>query len=196
MQGITEAIKYLYQQFILRDVVAYVAPGTILAACLVTVHFGSLEPAVNFIKWIPAIAYVPIYGLLFTTGLGIQNFGEMIKLLKDTVRADEKEHLDYLQHFHRAVLSSQTSKQMVNEYSDVLERTRERIEIKKYATGNIAVAMVMGALLIGITKTFPNSARWANLFILAILVISLIRAHRVQVKNVEIWENGAIDNHK
>jgi hypothetical protein len=32
MQGITEAIKYLYQQFILRDVVAYVTPRTVLAA--------------------------------------------------------------------------------------------------------------------------------------------------------------------
>lgn len=31
MQGIAEGIKYLYQQFILRDVVAYVTPGTILA---------------------------------------------------------------------------------------------------------------------------------------------------------------------
>lgn len=196
MQGITEAIKYFYQQFILRDVVAYVAPGTILAACLVSVLFDGLEPAVNFFKGIPAIAYVPIYGLLFTTGLGIQNFGEMIKLLKDTVRANEKEHLDNLQRFHRAVLSRQVSKQMVNEYSDVLERTRERIEIKKYAAGNIAVAMVMGVLLIGITKTFPNSARWAILFIVAILAISLIRAHHVQVKNVEIWEDGAIDNHK
>ena len=196
MQGIAEAIKYLYQQFILRDVVAYVAPGTILAACLVSVYFGGLEPAVNSLKWIPAIAYVPIYGLLFTTGLGIQNFGEMIRLLKDTVRANEKEHLNKLQQFHRAVLSTEISKQMLPEYSEVLERTRERIEIKKYATGNIAVAMLMGALLIGITKTFPNSARWAILVILAILAISLIRAHRVQVWNVKFWEDGANDNHK
>jgi len=196
MQGIAEAIKYLYQQFILRDVVAYVAPGTILAACLVGVHFGGLEPALIFIKGIPAIAYVPIYGLLFTTGLGIQNFGEMIKLLKDTVRANEKEHLDRLQQFHRAVLSREISKKMLNEYSDVIERTRERIEIKKYATGNIAIAMLIGALVIGITKTFPNSARWAILVIVAILAISLIRAHRVQVKNVKTWEDGAIDSHE
>jgi hypothetical protein len=199
MQGITEAIKYLYQQFILRDVVAYVAPGTILAVCLASVHFGGLESAFNFIKSIPAIAYVPIYGLLFTTGLAIQNFGEMIKLLKDTVRANEKEHLEKLQQFHRTVLSKQTAKQMVNEYSDVLERTRERIEIKKYATGNIAVAMVISALFVGLTKTFPNSTRWAMLVVVAILAISLIRAHRVQVNNVKIWEDGvdgAIDNHK
>jgi hypothetical protein len=128
--------------------------------------------------------------------LGIQNFGEMIKLVKDTVRANEKEHLNKLQDFHRAVLSKQISKQMVSEYNDVLERTRERIEVKKYATGNIAVAIIMGALLIGIANGFPNSARSAILVMIAILAISLIRAHRVQVKNVKIWEDGAIDSHK
>jgi len=196
MQGITEAIKYLYQQFILRDVVAYVAPGAVLAVCLLGVHLGGPLPTINFIKDIPAIAYVPIYGLLFTTGLGIQNFGEMIKLLRDSVRRNEKEHLDKLQEFHRAVLSNRVSGQMVNEYSDVLERTRERIEIKKYATGNLALAMVMGAILIWITKTFPNSWNWAILVIVAILAISLRRAHLVQVKNVKIWEDAAIENQK
>ena len=196
MQGITEAIKYLYQQFILRDVVAYVAPGTILAACLLGVHLGGVEPTINFIKGIPAIAFVPIYGLLFTTGLGIQNFGEMIKLLRDTVRSDETEHLDKLQEFHHAVLSRRVSEQMVNEYRDVLERTRERIEVKKYAAGNIALAMVMGAILIGISKTFPNSWSWVVLVTVAILAISLIRTHLVQVKNVKIWEDGAIKSHK
>src|SRR5829696_5713784 len=113
MQGIAEAIKYLYQQFILRDVVAYVAPGTILAACLLRVHFRGLEPAVLFVEGIPKIAYVPIYGLLFTLGFGIQNFGELIGLLKDHVRKDDNGHLsetlrfEKLQEFHRVVLSRQ-----------------------------------------------------------------------------------------
>jgi hypothetical protein len=196
MQGITEAIKYLYQQFILRDVVAYVTPGTVLAACLLGVHLGGVNPTIDFIKCIPAIAYVPIYGLLFTIGLGIENFGEMIKLLRNTERANETEHLDKLQDFHRAVLSRRVSKRMVDEYSDVLQRTRERIEVKKYAAGNIALAMVMGTVFIGITKTFPTSSNWAILAIVEILAISLIRAHLVQVKNVKIWEEGAINNHE
>jgi len=196
MQGLTEAIKYLYQQFILRDVVAYVAPGTILAACLLGGRLGGLEATIGFIKGIPAIAYVPIYGLLFTAGLGIENFGEMIKLLRASMRANEKEHLDQLQRFHRAVLSKRVSEQMVDEYREVLERTRERIEVKKYAAGNIALAMVMGAILVWITKTFPNSWSWATVVVVAILAISLIRAHLVQVNNVKIWEDRAIDKHE
>ena len=194
MQGLVDAIKYLYQQFILRDVVAYVAPGTILAACLLRVYLGSLEHAVEFLKSIPAVAYVPVYGLLFTMGLGIQNFGEMIKLLKDTVRKDEQQRLEKLQQFHRVVLSHRVSHQMSNEYSEVLERTRERIDIKKYASGNIALATVMGAIVIWVGKTFPTSAHWAILGIGVILVVSLIRANHHQAGNVAIWEEGAINN--
>ena len=198
MQGIAEAIKYLYQQFILRDVVAYVAPGTILAACLRRLQFGGLDPALEFIRDIPPIAYVPIYGLLFTIGLGIQNFGEMIKfrgrsLLKDHARENDKARFDKLQDFHRAVLSRQVSEQMTNEYSEVLERTRERIEIKKYASGNIALAVVMSAISMLVAKTFTNTTRWVILVIGAILVVSLIRANHWQAVQAKTWEDKATD---
>lgn len=201
MQGIVEAIKYLYQQFILRDVVAYVAPGTILATCLLRVHFRGLEPAVLFIQGIPKIAYVPIYGLLFTLGLGIQNFGELIGLLKDHVRKDKKGHLseelrfEKLQQFHRVVLSRQTSDQR-DDYAEWMERTRERIEVKKYAAGNIALALVMGAVLILLAKLSWNAGRWAILATGAILAVSLIYTNHRQAANVKIWEDGAIGGDK
>ena len=176
MQGIVEAIKYLYQQFILRDVVAYVAPGTFLAACLLRVHFRGLEPAILFIERIPKIAYVPIYGLLFTMGLGIQNFGELIGLLKDHVRKDQNGRLseelrfNKLQDFHRAVLSGQTPDQS-DGYAESMERTRERIEVKKYASGNIALALVMGAIVTLLAKLSWNAGRWAMLATGAILAV-------------------------
>jgi hypothetical protein len=199
MQGIAEAIKYLYQQFILRDVVAYVAPGAILAACLMRVHFRELELALRFIERIPKIAYVPIYGLLFTLGLGIQNFGEKIRLLKDNVRKDcrgrpsEELRFNKLQDFHRAVLSGQIPDQS-DGYAESMERTRERIEVKKYASGNIALALVMGTVVILLAKLSLNAGRWAILATGAILAGSLIRANRRQAKNIPIWEDGAINH--
>jgi hypothetical protein len=196
MQGIAEAIKYLYQQFILRDVVAYVAPGAILAACLLRLHFHDLDTALKFVRDIPPIAYVPIYGLLFTIGLGIQNFGVMIRLLKEHTRENEKVRFHKLQEFHRAVLSRQVADQMVDEYREALERTRERIEIKKYASGNIALALVITAISMLVAKTFPNSASWVILAIGAILVVSLIHANRCQAENVKTWEDGVIPNHQ
>jgi hypothetical protein len=201
MQGLTEAIKYLYQQFILRDVVAYVTPGTILAACLLRVHFSGLEPVVLFIEGIPKVAYVPIYGLLFTMGLGIQNFGELIGLLTDHVRKDKQGHLseklrfEKLQEFHRVVLSRQTPDEKDN-YAEWMERTRERIEVKKYASGNIALALAMGTIVILLSKLSWNAGRWAILATGAILAVSLIRANHLQAENVRLWEDGAIHPHK
>lgn len=200
MQGIPEAIKYLYQQFILRDVVAYVAPGTILAACLLRVHFLDLEHALYFIERIPKVAYVPIYGVLFTLGLGIQNFGETIGLVKDNVRKDcqgrpsEELRFNKLQKFHRVVLLRQTPDEK-DGYTEWMERTRERIEVKKYASGNIALALVMGAVVFLLAKLSLNAGRWAILATGAILAASMIRANHRQAKNVQIWEEGAINHH-
>ena len=72
-------------------------------------------------------------------------------------RDNDKDRFVELQKFHRAVLSSQVSHQMVTEYSEVLERTRERIEVKKYASGNIALARV--------TKHYGHSYGWHFSFV-------------------------------
>ena len=194
MQGLAEGIKYLYQQFILRDVVAYVTPGTILAACVLRVYLGSETAAVAFIKDIPAVAYIPIYGFLFITGLGIQNLGELIKLLPEHDRGSDPQRFAILQEFHRATSGQVTDAK--NDYGEALERTRERIEVKKYASGNIALAMVISGILIWITKSFPYSARWAVVAVGAILVAALIRAQRHQLHNVTTWEDRAIENYK
>ena len=200
MQGIAEAIKYLYQQFILRDVVAYVTPGTILAVCALKIYLGSMDAAVTFIKAIPTVAYIPIYGFLFITGLGIQNLGEFLRVLPEHDRlADSKNNLSAdqvrfakLQEFHRATSGAHVPGE-ANNYSDALERTRERIEVKKYASGNIAAAIVLSAILVGITKVLPLAGRWAIIGIAAIVVACLVRAHHLQMKNVTTWEDDAIN---
>jgi hypothetical protein len=191
MQGIAEAIKYLYQQFILRDVVAYVTPGTILAASVLKVLLTT-QNAINFVKEIPKIAYVPIYGLLFVIGLALENIGVVLKILPEHKRADDGERFEKLQDFHRATAIKGSTDQR-NDYGDALERMRERIEVKKYASGNIALALVISAILIWVTKIIPQSNRWAVASVGAILVASLVRVHGRQLNNVTIWEDIALD---
>jgi hypothetical protein len=200
MQGIAEAIKYLYQQFILRDVVAYVTPGTILTVCALMVYLGTMDAAFTFIKAIPTVAYIPIYGFLFITGLGIQNLGEFLRVLPEHDRlADSKRKLsrdqvrfEKLQEFHRATFGAR-SPGATNDYADALERTRERIEVKKYASGNIAAAIVLSAILVGIREVSQLAGRWAIVGIAAIVVACLVRAHHRQMKNVTTWEDDAIN---
>ena len=198
MQGIAEAIKYFYQEFILRDIVAYVTPGTILAACMLRIHLGSVTEVITWIERIPKVAYVPIYGFLFITGLGIQNLGEMLKVLPEHDRHGrdkDKERFGKLQEFHRATAFRKGPDEK-NDYGESLERTRERIEVKKYASGNIAAALVISGILFWVTKSFPGSTRLAFVFVGVVIVASLIRAHQRQLHNVTIWEDHAIDYYK
>jgi|SoiMetStandDraft_5_1073268.scaffolds.fasta_scaffold136374_1 hypothetical protein len=203
MQGIVEAIKYLYQQFILRDVVAYVAPGTLLIGCVLWVVLGTRDTAA-LIPNIPAIAYLPIYGLVFITGLALENLGEMIGVLrfhnrpaecgkrpKGRNRPDDKEHFRVLQKFHQ-ITSAQVSTEEGDGYGPWLERTRERITVKKYASGNIAMAILISMILMLVTNYRPDWKLKAIVVVGAILIVSLLRAHWYQLNLQVIWEDEAV----
>src|SRR5882672_2781642 len=206
MQGIADAIKYLYQEFILRDVVAYVTPGAILAASVVCVLLGD-DKAVKFALGIPKAAYLPIYGALFITGLGLENLGEMFGVLRfhnrrvrapkrheDQNRPSDEEHFRVLQELHRTA-SAQT---LTGEdgYGSKLERTRERITVKKYAAGNIAIALLVSMVLVLVTNRRPDLRIQATASVGAILIISLLRAHWYQLKLQVIWEDEAVKKHE
>jgi len=199
MQGIAEAIKYLYQQFILRDVVAYVAPGAILAGCVLKVLLGTAA-AVKFAGDIPAIAYLPIYGGLLLTGLALENLGEVIGLLRfhnrrHLKRVDDKEHFRVLQEFHR-VASTAGNADKDDSYDTWLERTRERITVKKYASGNMVVAILISMILILVTKRRPDLRLWAIAFVGVILIASLLRSHWYQLNLQVIWEDEALKRYE
>jgi hypothetical protein len=208
MQGIGEAIKYLYQQFILRDVVAYVTPGTIITVCALKVLLGTAG-AITFIKEIPAAAYLPLYGALFMTGLALERFGESTGILRfhnrrrSKNRSADHEHFRILQDFHRATSAVATGKSAAedkdknagieNAFGSALERTRERITVKKYASGNIAVALMFSMILIGFTKLRPNLSVWAVVGLGVLLVAALMRVHWFQLKLQGIWEDQALE---
>jgi hypothetical protein len=207
MQGITEAIKYLYQQFILRDVVAYVAPGAILAGCVLCVLFGT-DKAGRIILGIPAIVYLPVYGIVFITGLGLENLGEMLRVLRFHNRRDEshkrpegrrrrddREHFHVLQEFHRAT-SAQGVTDKDDAYGAWLERTRERITVKKYASGNIAMAILVSMVLLLVTNRRPDWTLQAIVAVGAILIVSLLRAHWYQLNLQVIWEDEALEHYE
>jgi hypothetical protein len=73
MSGFSDAVKYLYSQFILRDVLSFITPGVIVILTAVYVFdesFSSLS-----IHW---LFYIPLFGIAFVIGFAIQCFGEII----------------------------------------------------------------------------------------------------------------------
>jgi hypothetical protein len=194
MQGIGEAIKYFYQQFILRDVLAYVTSGAILAGCVLFLRYGDLATLVGILKDVPFVAAIPIFGILFMIGFGLQNLGEMTQLLKwhnreKDGKRDDKRHLEILQNFHHFSANTNTP-----DTSDTgwLERTRERIEVKKFTSGNGALAIGISVILAGIAKWQPGLLGLAELALSLLLILALLRGHRNQREIGQAWEDLVI----
>ena len=82
MQGFADAIKYFYQQFILRDFLAYVTPGALVIACVLFVKTGNFDTWLKTLGKIPLLAYLVLFGLSFAIGFALQNIGEKIGVVK------------------------------------------------------------------------------------------------------------------
>lgn len=184
MQGIAEAIKYFYQEFILRDVLAYVTPGAIIVGCVLLLQYKDLAAIISILKDIPFVASIPIFGALFLIGFGLQNLGEMIGLLKWHERVNDEEHLRYLQAFHDSTRSDE---------SGWLERTRERISVKKNASGTVAMAFGIVLILVSLTVWNPSLLSWAVMLLVVLLSVGLYRGHRRQRQAQATWESLSID---
>ncbi|MFH0942108.1 MAG: hypothetical protein V1823_03700 [Chloroflexota bacterium] len=83
MEGFGSSIKYLYQNFILRDVLSFITPGAIIVLTAFYLFLypwiSSHYPQILFIHW---LLYIPIFGLFFVVGFAVQCFGEIIGLVR------------------------------------------------------------------------------------------------------------------
>jgi hypothetical protein len=186
MAELAEAIKNFYQEFILRDVLSYVTPGAVVAGCVLKLHYGS--SAVVFLKDLPGVSYIPIFGVLFLIGFALQNLGELLHILKWHNRRDEHKRIDDHIHLHILKTFHDRTKEMKEE-SDWMERTRERTAIKKTACGTMIMATLISLLLIALRKYLPGSLGAAEVLLCLLLLIALYQGHRRQLRAQEIWED-------
>jgi hypothetical protein len=76
MEGFGNAIKYLYQNLILRDVLSYITPGAII---VITAFYLVYPQILHFsYHW---LIYVPIFGLFYIVGFSIQCFEEWVGII-------------------------------------------------------------------------------------------------------------------
>ncbi len=85
MAGFGDVIKYLYEKFILRDVLSFVTPGAII---VLTSFVLLKEPSLNeFLKYssdMHWLLYIPLFGLFFTVGFAVQCLGELFDIIRFT----------------------------------------------------------------------------------------------------------------
>ncbi len=78
MADIGNAIKYLYEKLILRDVLSFITPG---AMVVITATYTIYPDFFN--SWyVPWPLYIPIFGLFFLIGFAIQCFGRLVGVIK------------------------------------------------------------------------------------------------------------------
>jgi hypothetical protein len=84
-----DAIKYLYSQFILRDVLSFITPGAIvtIAALLLFLHPHEIIYLSRSIHW---IIYIPIFGVFYMVGFAIQCLGDLIGFIRFTPYGEDK----------------------------------------------------------------------------------------------------------
>ncbi len=82
------AIKYLYSQFILRDVLSFITPGAIvvLTAFLLLLPEPCLSQRLDklfeYSRYIHWLLYIPLFGIFYMVGFAIQCFGEFIGFIR------------------------------------------------------------------------------------------------------------------
>ena len=83
-----DVIKYLYTQFILRDVLSSVAPGAIviLTAFLILLPEptleANLEKLFEYSRNMHWLLYIPLFGVFYMTGFAIECLGRLLGLIR------------------------------------------------------------------------------------------------------------------
>lgn len=86
--GLGDAVKYLYSQFILRDVLSFITPGAIvfLTAFLIILPETCLSQRVDtlfeYSRKVHWLLYILLFGVFYIVGFSIQCFGEIIGFIR------------------------------------------------------------------------------------------------------------------
>jgi hypothetical protein len=190
-----EALKYLYDKFVIRDLLSFVTPGAIVLWAVL--YFYNRELLNTHTHW---LIYIPIFGLIYVIGFAIQCFGEILDLvitqrLMPSSRyqrwgfflCDWRNKADALQWWrklYRTIITQNiTIKRQDKEVREWASQDIERLVVLKQMCGNNFCAFILAAIAIGISyiPIFELKISLLCLLIGLPLLASLFWGHRVHV---------------
>lgn len=183
MGDFVEGLKYLYREFILRDILSFVTPGAIVVfAALYT-----LSPSIRFEvpHW---LLYIPIFGVLFMVGFAIQCFGEFVGIVRtqENIAGTWHQRMGifrcwnpniWWEKVHERAAQFQTE---TNQDQDASRRV-ERLAVLKQMCGNCSIALAIAVILLVIASWWPQASRMATIVLAVVLVPFVYWGHRVHV---------------
>ena len=180
--------KYLYTDFLLRDILAKAVPGFLVLAYL----FRGNIPIAHPKDALPDIVVIAVlYGLSFMTGMFLQFLGSQgrgrLRLIRIYVHDDDRdESLDHLRDFLNAT-----------DNRKYLRTQRERFVILKNMSGTYTVAIFAIAIVELIKYLALELSSFPIFAVVLILVGFLAWENRFHAAEQQHWENnGTIQNNQ
>lgn len=184
MGDIVEGLKYLYREFILRDILSFVTPGAIVVFPVLY----SLFPGIRFEvpHW---LLYIPFFGVLFMVGFAIQCFGEFVGIVRtqENVGGTWHQRLGIFRCWNESniwwkeVHERATQFQKETKQDEDASRRVERLVVLKQMCGNCSIALAIAVILLMIASWWPQASRMATIVLAVVLVPFVYWGHRVHV---------------
>lgn len=191
MPDIGDALKTLYQKFVMRDILSFITPGAVFVISALYFYAWDVEKILYISKEIPFLLYLTLFGVFYAVGFFFQSLGAYIlKIMplhnrKKDGKRDDGEHLKIIKEFNDKTKENEEAKGQ-QEYFIVL----------KQMCGNNAIAMLFSGLLIFIKFSMESRISWNVflLFVATLLVIAcLYKAYQNQLNQQEKWEDLYIE---
>ena len=204
MAGFGDAIKYLYEKFILRDMLSFVTPGAIvvLTAFLIFLPEPSLRTLFQYSRSMYGLLYIPLFGLFYITGFAIECLGRILGFMQihrldrshlwERVRVFrcgwEDKHDKIWNNWKKAqeeqVKLSHTIKQHESDWAQLMQ---ERLIVLKQMSVSGAIAIFIAGVFIAVSKLCSWS--YANVFIVSLVAFLLLASLYWGYR----WANLALD---
>lgn len=192
MGEISSIIRYLYEKFLLRDLLSFITPGAIVVSSVLLLWWcpSQIFYYLDKIHW---ILYIPIFGFLYLVGYAVFCLGGVFIttfsnkspiILHDRIHGRRVWEIKFLKPRHNIRYKFQ---QIADDKSS---QELERIIVHKQMAGIGSLAVFIAVLNLGINLT--NCSWWplfATILLAAVLLLSLYFDHRRSVLNERIWED-------
>ena len=203
-----DAIKYLYSQFILRDVLSFITPGAIIVAATTYVFYPELLE--RPIHW---LLFIPLFGVCYIIGFALQCFGELFGFIRFTPydeRSWQKRFgifsCKYTHDYDNPCKSNiwwWEEQEKLTEFFEAIaenegaQQGHERLVVLKQMCGNGFIAIAIASVLIA-AKFCPCTYVQIALGVLLAIVLlgSLFWGHRVHLLKQYTRENIIMERRK
>ncbi|MFC1862045.1 hypothetical protein ACFLT4_03625 [Chloroflexota bacterium] len=198
MRDVGNAIKYLYEKLILRDVLSFITPGAIIVLTSMFLFYPEI-----LYKHVPWPLYIPLFGVFYMAGFAIECLGRIFGLIQ-IHRLDKSHFLERLMVFcpswedkDDTLKLRENWRKHQEEEADVEnalkqmgieaeELTRERLIVLKQMCANGFLAIIIASIFLAVSYCPWTPAKLSIVSTVAILLLaSLLWGYR--------WAKFAVD---